>query len=641
MSETNAPRNESLPFMDALEEISKENSMANLMQEINHENAEEHKHNEVDEVDLFDQEYKPIEDIYAMLAVFPLRDKAFVYACLIFFAQMLILLLFIIDQLSEATLVNPLSLPVMTKPVVIFGQVFALYVTVMTASDVTQSLDVFYVIYDHDIEKHFPCASKGRWYLANFLRGIEGTISIVVAFVFIVQSTSNLDLFQNFAAVEFVSELDNLGFYLAHQGHTVSALTSRTRLIKEHFVFKKQPKEREIKKIQKRAMRLLVFILLVVYFITLYLRTSGHIFDQKCQSFVVLLDTLSYNYFGSCERCPDAWKVRQGRDIVYPNFNGIYSVKRRAGGRIDLFSTGTGYPTYIQSGEANETLVSNVTNPEEPRGQFLYCPEVTAWVFVIEGVKKQEEFEDATCDWLMKSPETKERDFNLVPKEGWVVWTGRVQQSENLKIFCAECEPPFVSDEEFNDNDFKLSGSNTNTFCNYHGVCSRESNSCMCKKKSGWMGVQCQICADCESYVLTNPSDMNFTEEYYYRIDGNENLPLEVHSRPAFYRGMDSTTAVPNPDMIVLLHTGNRYAFWNISNQLNTSNPLREQIILILSNFHSQWSLTGETVPLRSVPTKRTTPFNLTWIKGEEEGQSGIELIFSCTSLQHGCSFID
>lgn len=40
--------------------------------------------------------------------------------------------------------------------------------------------------------------------------------------MFIVQSTDVLDLFLNFTAVQFVSELDNVGYYIANKGYMMS-----------------------------------------------------------------------------------------------------------------------------------------------------------------------------------------------------------------------------------------------------------------------------------------------------------------------------------------------------------------------------------------------------------------------------------
>ena len=51
-----------------------------------------------------------------------------------------------------------------------------------------------------------------KWELSNSLRIIEGALVIVVSFIFIVQSATAIDLWLNFAAVQFVGTLDDTAF---------------------------------------------------------------------------------------------------------------------------------------------------------------------------------------------------------------------------------------------------------------------------------------------------------------------------------------------------------------------------------------------------------------------------------------------
>ena len=62
------------------------------------------------------------------------------------------------------------------------------------------------------------------------LRIIEGTLVVVVSFIFIVQSNTAIDLWLNFAAVQFVGTLDDTSFFLAQNrflGVTAKALSNR------------------------------------------------------------------------------------------------------------------------------------------------------------------------------------------------------------------------------------------------------------------------------------------------------------------------------------------------------------------------------------------------------------------------------
>ena len=110
----------------------------------------------------------------------------------------------------------------------------------MMAEDVTSSLTIFFVHFDPDVEKKFPHVYKLKWYTTRLLRCSEGLLSMIVAFIFIVQSERNLDLFLNFAAVTFVSELDNVGFLIADSGYNLIDLKQLTVDIKEKLRFKNQ-----------------------------------------------------------------------------------------------------------------------------------------------------------------------------------------------------------------------------------------------------------------------------------------------------------------------------------------------------------------------------------------------------------------
>ena len=54
--------------------------------------------------------------------------------------------------------------------------------------------------------------------LPNFIKFLEGILCVVVTFVIIIQSDNIIDLFKDFAAMQVIAELDNVGFWLANHG---------------------------------------------------------------------------------------------------------------------------------------------------------------------------------------------------------------------------------------------------------------------------------------------------------------------------------------------------------------------------------------------------------------------------------------
>lgn len=101
------------------------------------------------------------------------------------------------------------------------SQFFALLISVFASADVVDSLESVLIKYDGTILRDFPAASKTKWILSNVGRFVEGVLGIAVAWVFIIQSTDVLGLFLDFTAVQFVSELDNVGYYIANKGFII------------------------------------------------------------------------------------------------------------------------------------------------------------------------------------------------------------------------------------------------------------------------------------------------------------------------------------------------------------------------------------------------------------------------------------
>jgi len=75
----------------------------------------------------------------------------------------------------------------------------------------------------------FPAGARFRF--ANVLRLIEGCLAVATSFILIVQSRDVIELFMNFAALEFVVNLDNLAFALAEHGLISDTLQDAARFV--------------------------------------------------------------------------------------------------------------------------------------------------------------------------------------------------------------------------------------------------------------------------------------------------------------------------------------------------------------------------------------------------------------------------
>ena len=146
------------------------------------------------------------------------------------------------------------------------AQSFAILISVFVSDDVVASLDFFLVNYDKDIQGKLPGATFVKWILSNLFRFLEGMLGILVAFIFIVQSEDVLTLFLDFSAVQFVSELDNVGYHIADKGYIsfygVEELTESMKDVKMRQVNNQKTAKKSTKR--RKLLQLLVFYLTMV-----------------------------------------------------------------------------------------------------------------------------------------------------------------------------------------------------------------------------------------------------------------------------------------------------------------------------------------------------------------------------------------
>ena len=563
------------------------------------------------------EHYEPAEDVYSMIFVSPIFSTSFIYSIAIFSIQLLILILFIVNLLKDSMEGNLFVVPVMTGVEVQIGQLIALIVTVMTADDVTRSLDVFHVHYDQDIEKHFPHASRKKWYLTRLMRSSEGLLVVVVSFIFIVQSSANLDLFLNFAAVTFVGDLDNIAFDIADHGYSLFDLKRVTDEIKDKLTFKNQPvPSAKRHRIQNRTIIVLLLALFAGWITVILQQLGGEFYDSVCQTFDIKFDDFSYDFFShvcpelssGSSACPKSWLDRGGK-LRYPSFSDVYYAQRAENGKLILHNK---RPVYYQRGISG----FNAFGEESPPGKISYCAEERAWMFSIEGVSKGKvDLSDSSdCNWLMKSTETDEYRLDKVSTQGWVVWTEILEPSTKFQITCIEC------DDSVN---VQMPSELSNVGCTYHGYCSNQD--CVCEEN--WMGTQCQTCSACSQLtVLDIETNENLT---FWRLDEDDTIhgtgttPTHVYGRPVYYFGKKVNGTIETGEEIAfLVYTGAAFAvydFRGIGSSNNTESL--EKLKTFLNTYHSTWDLTNKTKPIyTSELTGSHYPFNLKWTN-ETTGQ--------------------
>jgi hypothetical protein len=177
------------------------------------------------------------EDVFTLFFLSEPCSKPFVYSIIVIALQYTIygLLLYslIEDDDPYRDKENTLKVPAFVDIYVSVSQHIALLIAVVTQDDVMYTIELITVGYNPAILASHPSATRAYWVASCVMRFLEGAVGVGIAFVFIVQSSTVIDIFLNFAAVEFVANLDNLGYSLAAAGLIGRAAQAATHDAKE------------------------------------------------------------------------------------------------------------------------------------------------------------------------------------------------------------------------------------------------------------------------------------------------------------------------------------------------------------------------------------------------------------------------
>lgn len=315
------------------------------------------------------------EDIYSFLFCSKLRSVPS------FIAISTVLLQYAVFIMFFANLLFTQNVPANVEIIVRVSQATAILVTFAAQTDVRVSLRA--LIYQEGVDEiaaFFTEFTMFRFFLANILMFLQGMLCVVVTIVLIIYTDNVFDLLLNFTAVMFVSELDELVFYMARHGY----------LGRKAEKLAKDVQETEFQQADMQGMRgnlhvyLFVILLLVGY------------------AFFVYVANLQYNHWS----LPTIIKAEFG-DTIDPSlslYSGCYRLVPTDGweARVDYVSFQTG----------------------RGRGRFAYCNnDIRSWTFT------PLHFQEGTdvCDSAyLASTEERATSFDLLDAKGdqWKFQTG-------------------------------------------------------------------------------------------------------------------------------------------------------------------------------------------------------------------------
>jgi len=586
--------------------------------------------------------YKLEPDTFSFVFISKVCSAPFIYAIIIVSIQMVILILCLVGLFRGSDIRNPLQVPVNNTNYEDLAQALAILVSIFIAGDLVNSLHVFNVHYDSEKLRDFEHAARFKWYLANALRFVVGGLGLFVSFFFILQGTDVLDLFLDFAVVQFVSELDDIGFAMARKGVFLAEVHDATDQVeKVRMGHKKNLRVTKSGTVYSRWKVYLYLLIFVTLFLTWglikFYQNRGDYFGRECQSFYINFEgDYSYDFFRrKCptyddemdRECPPKWRTLV-RDIPlrYSAFSDIYYAAKDESNNFILENQ---RPVYYQrlnnasdfGGFREHDIVKDDPNP---RGKISYCKNVGAWIFSVDRVSKGARAND--CSWLVKSMPTTAYHLGEVPEGDWEVWAGVIAET-TVDITCAECVKAK-----------KVVG------CSFRGECGSD-NLCECNKNENgdneFMGFQCGTCTKCRDLEVTmaiadNDFDIPYHTSTYeiakYKGKWKDRGDIQVYDRQVYSQQGSNRT-------VLLLYTGNRYAIWKVMVPSESSTPVDDYIDDYMYNFHSTWSIIDASKPLyETESTRERSPFGLKWYKYDNSDKYGskeeVRIQFECTDAQ-------
>jgi hypothetical protein len=325
-------------------------------------------------------------DTSSFLVCSKVLSQPFVLGITVFIFQITIYSLLAVDLINPSSRDNnPLGIPANVETTIRGTQFIALIVAVLTQADLRTSLEQVNEGYNKDlIGNEFGEASCGKWWFATACRFLQGALGLVVTFFLIVREDNVFDLLLNFTAMEFVSQLDDVAFFVAGTGYFGSKNAEKSEEIEETSY----PQAAD----EKKRRKILHALLLIVVF-------SGTLAGWG----VIVSKQTSNEYL-----CKQFFVYSTQTNLIQ---SGVYDLKKaeRNDKRVQYM--------YQENAEETESGVS-----------FGYCDEEAVWTFNSNG--------NLCNNFTARSAETRTFDIRNTLSSSW--FSDNLVQLETIHFLCFE-----------------------------------------------------------------------------------------------------------------------------------------------------------------------------------------------------------
>mmetsp|Transcript_27195 Transcript_27195/g.46217 ORF Transcript_27195/g.46217 Transcript_27195/m.46217 type:complete len:673 (+) Transcript_27195:113-2131(+) len=505
------------------------------------------------------------------------------------------LILALINALDGGTALNPFNIPVNISSSTRGAQYLSIFVVLLMEEEIPTGLAQMRLITFGGLRSVCPKASYKKFLAANIFRVLMGYLFLVNVLLVLIQAEDVLTIFYDVLALQFVQQLDDIGFRLARLdvfGRRMQRACTM-RWFDAEFEYHKGCAKHKMMLKSIYFINMFLFIAAIVVVSTRQM--NGYYFCKELTLDVgdgILEEAFVKNAKGSF----DTWV------LAYSYFNGVFLKN----------GTHAGRPVYK---EARKFDRQPYPPPEDQGGSMFqavvpaeikYCEDIKAWVLTHKNIGKSEDDDyDSSCNWLLRSPETD--SFNVLDASGkWDMWVG-VLGTTDVSITCNRCAD--------------------RSDCNLNGECSDDGR-CICNNGNGvnYFGEHCEVKLrdECKTII---PEDGNYNMSIEHisswsnsnEVAANEGSDSnyvvwddiwQEYSRPVF-------SSIDNDERWSLIYSGSRWFGMNLTG----TNVASKQWRTAVSNYHAFWYRAYEnTTTFVSDPTKESSPVGVDWYQIGERG---------------------
>jgi len=179
-------------------------------------------------------------DVYNLIMLSEPYSITWFFSLLVISLQMVIVISILIKQLEDT-----IAIPFTVSTSVTIAQFFALLISTVTQMDMFESIKTIVAICHEEeadwrrtfkVPEHIAFRNRRkclRAVIPNFFKFCCGALVLTSSFIIIINSDDVIDLFTNFAALQIISQIDNVFFSLGEHGFFGHAIQMKTRQAKD------------------------------------------------------------------------------------------------------------------------------------------------------------------------------------------------------------------------------------------------------------------------------------------------------------------------------------------------------------------------------------------------------------------------